>query len=94
MEKFKTLNNSYAKEFVRLLSQSNLRACSYLLYNCRNMYVFKAYSKLCRLFFKHFDIQDTGYYRSVARILDIDIVVVNHIVKLTNQWKGGVFDER
>ena len=93
MEKFKTLNNSYAKDFVNLLSQSNLRACSYLLYNCRNMYIKKAYSKLCRLFFSYFDIEDTSYYRSIARILDIDINVVNHIVKLYNEWKGGVFDE-
>lgn len=48
---------------------------------------------LCRLFFSHFDIEDTFYYRSVARILDIDILVVNHIVKLCHEWKGGVFDE-
>ena len=93
MEKFKTLNNSYAKDFVYLLSQSNLRACSYLLYNCRNMYIKKTYYMLCRLFFSHFDIEDTFYYRSVARILDIDILVVNHIVKLCHEWKGGVFDE-
>ena len=93
MEKFKTLNNSPAKRYIRAISEGDFRVCTYLLFNLRDTYVHKVYARLVDYYFKAFEFHELKSFRQICRLLNVDLIVEQYIVKLYNNWKGGVYDE-